>query len=156
MRIGIRRRLATPPLGAGLTGEAVHFEHVIYEGFAPHRIPLMVECLTDNVNRTAPEMRVLFRKGQLGTSGSVSWDFDHVGMIEAEPTIGRDSKLSPKLGICRPILANQNVGETTSTEALTYSAWHRFDHTGSRKGSLLANTVRALKSNDGALPLLEL
>ena len=71
--------------GAGLTGEAVHFEHVIYEGFAPHRVPLMVECLTDNVNRTAPEMRVLFRKGQMGASGSVSWDFDHVGMIEAEP-----------------------------------------------------------------------
>ena len=71
--------------GAGLTGEAVHFEHTIYEGFAPHRVPVMVECLTDNVNRTAPEMRVLFRKGQLGTSGSVAWDFDHVGMIEAEP-----------------------------------------------------------------------
>lgn len=72
--------------GAGLTGEIIHFEHVIYEGFAPHRVPLMVECLTDNLNRTAPEMRVLFRKGQLGTSGSVAWDFDHVGMIEAEPT----------------------------------------------------------------------
>ncbi|OQW88376.1 MAG: transcriptional regulator [Rhodoferax ferrireducens] len=71
--------------GAGLTGEPVHFEHVIYEGFAPHQVPLMVECLTDNVNRTAPEMRVLFRKGQLGTSGSVAWDFDHLGMIEAEP-----------------------------------------------------------------------
>jgi len=81
--------------GAGLTGEAVHFEHVIYEGFAPHRVPLMVECLTDNVNRTAPEMRVLFRKGQLGTSGSVSWDFDHVGMIEAEPSIaGADPELA--------------------------------------------------------------
>ena len=72
--------------GAGLTGEAVHYEHVIYEGFAPHRVPVMVECLTDNVNRTAPEMRVLFRKGQLGTSGSVSWDFNHVGIIEAEAT----------------------------------------------------------------------
>jgi len=71
--------------GAGLTGEAVNFEHVIYEGFAPHHVALMVECLTDNVNRTAPEMRVLFRKGQLGTSGSVAWDFDHLGMIEAEP-----------------------------------------------------------------------
>jgi YebC/PmpR family DNA-binding regulatory protein len=71
--------------GAGLLGEAVNFEHVIYEGFAPHRVPVMVECLTDNLNRTAPEMRVLFRKGQLGTSGSVSWDFDHVGMLEAEP-----------------------------------------------------------------------
>jgi len=65
--------------GAGLTGEAVHFERVLYEGFAPHQVPLMVECLTDNVKRTAPEMRVLFRKGQLGTSGSVAWDFDHVG-----------------------------------------------------------------------------
>jgi YebC/PmpR family DNA-binding regulatory protein len=70
--------------GAGLTGEAVNFEHVIYEGFAPHQVAVMVECLTDNVNRTAPEMRVLFRKGQLGTSGSVAWDFSHVGMIEAE------------------------------------------------------------------------
>ena len=72
--------------GAGLTGEAVQFERVIYEGYAPHQVAVMVECLTDNVNRTAPEMRVLFRKGQLGTSGSVSWDFDHIGLIEAEPT----------------------------------------------------------------------
>jgi len=81
--------------GAGLTGEAVHFEHVMYEGFAPHRVPVMVECLTDNLNRTAPEMRVLFRKGQLGTSGSVAWDFDHVGLIEAEPaTAGADPELA--------------------------------------------------------------
>ncbi|RZL66108.1 MAG: YebC/PmpR family DNA-binding transcriptional regulator [Variovorax sp.] len=82
--------------GAGLTGEAVHFEHVIYEGFAPHRVPVMVECLTDNVNRTAPEMRVLFRKGQLGTSGSVAWDFDHLGLIEAEPAsaTGADPELA--------------------------------------------------------------
>jgi len=74
--------------GSGTGNEAVHFEHVIYEGFAPHRVPLMVECLTDNLNRTASEVRVLFRKGHLGTSGSVAWDFDHVGMIEAEPAAG--------------------------------------------------------------------
>nr|WP_315489783.1 YebC/PmpR family DNA-binding transcriptional regulator [uncultured Rhodoferax sp.] len=72
--------------GAGLTGESVHFDHVMYEGYAPHQVPVMVECLTDNVKRTAPEMRVLFRKGQLGTSGSVAWEFDHLGMIEAEAT----------------------------------------------------------------------
>ena len=71
--------------GAGLTDEPVNFERVIYEGFAPHQVPVMVECLTDNLKRTAPEMRVLFRKGQLGTSGSVSWDFNHVGLIEAAP-----------------------------------------------------------------------
>ena len=81
--------------GAGLTGEAVHFEHVIYEGFAPHRVPVMVECLTDNLNRTASEIRVLFRKGHLGTSGSVSWDFDHLGLIEAEPAAkGADPELA--------------------------------------------------------------
>jgi len=81
--------------GAGLTGETVHFEHAMYEGFAPYRIPVMVECLTDNVNRAASDMRVLFRKGQLGTSGSVAWDFDHLGMIEAEPAVaGADPELA--------------------------------------------------------------
>ena len=74
--------------GSGVGADAVDYQRVIYEGFAPHQVPVMVECLTDNVNRTAPEMRVLFRKGQLGTSGSVSWDFNHVGFIEAESTAG--------------------------------------------------------------------
>ncbi len=80
--------------GAGLTGEVINFEHVIYEGFAPHQVAVMVECLTDNVKRTAPEMRVLFRKGQLGASGAVSWDFSHVGMVEAETTTGADPELA--------------------------------------------------------------
>jgi YebC/PmpR family DNA-binding regulatory protein len=81
--------------GAGLTGEAVHFEHALYEGFAPHRVPVMVECLTDNVNRAASDMRVLFRKGQLGASGSVAWDFEHLGLIEAEAaTPGADAELA--------------------------------------------------------------
>jgi YebC/PmpR family DNA-binding regulatory protein len=72
--------------GSGVGDEATHYERVMYEGYAPHQVAVMVECLTDNVKRTAPEMRVLFRKGQLGTSGSVAWDFDHLGMIEAAPT----------------------------------------------------------------------
>ncbi len=81
--------------GAGLTGEAVHFEHALYEGFAPHHVPVMVECLTDNVNRAASEMRVLFRKGQLGSSGSVAWDFAHLGMIEAEAAVaGSDPEVA--------------------------------------------------------------
>ena len=81
--------------GAGLLGDPINFERVIYEGFAPHQVPVMVEALTDNLNRTASEVRVLFRKGQLGTSGSVSWDFDHVGMIEAEPAQqGADAELA--------------------------------------------------------------
>lgn len=71
--------------GAGLLDAGVNFEKLIYEGFAPHRVPVIVECLTDNANRTASNVRVLFRKGQLGALGSVSWDFDYLGMIEASP-----------------------------------------------------------------------
>ncbi|MDR6711206.1 YebC/PmpR family DNA-binding regulatory protein [Pseudomonas hunanensis] len=71
--------------GAGLDGDAVQYTAVTYEGFAPHQVPLIVECLTDNVNRTVAQIRVLFRKGQLGASGSVAWDFNHVGLIEATP-----------------------------------------------------------------------
>ncbi|MCQ4267898.1 YebC/PmpR family DNA-binding transcriptional regulator [Pseudomonas stutzeri] len=80
--------------GAGLSGEVVHYERTIYEGFAPHQVPLIVECLTDNLNRTVAEIRVLFRKGQLGSSGSVSWDFDHVGMIEAAPEGDADPEMA--------------------------------------------------------------
>jgi YebC/PmpR family DNA-binding regulatory protein len=71
--------------GAGLLDEGVVYEKLLYEGFAPHKVPVIVECLTDNVNRTASNIRVLFRKGHLGALGSVSWDFDHLGMIEATP-----------------------------------------------------------------------
>ena len=71
--------------GAGLLDEGVHYEKVTYEGFAPNRVPVIVECLTDNVNRTVTNIRILFRKGQLGNSGSVAWDFDYLGMIEATP-----------------------------------------------------------------------
>lgn len=80
--------------GAGLSGEVVNFERTIYEGFAPHQVPVIVECLTDNVNRTVAEVRVLFRKGQMGSSGSVSWDFDHLGIIEASPEGDADPELA--------------------------------------------------------------
>ncbi len=70
--------------GAGLLDDGAQYEKLTYEGFAPHRVPVIVECLTDNANRAASAIRVLFRKGQLGNLGSVSWDFDHLGMIEAE------------------------------------------------------------------------
>lgn len=71
--------------GAGVGADAVNYTLVKYEGFAPHQVPVIVECLTDNVNRTVSQIRVLFRKGTLGAEGSVSWDFNHYGMIEATP-----------------------------------------------------------------------
>jgi YebC/PmpR family DNA-binding regulatory protein len=69
--------------GAGLLDDPVNFELIAYEGFAPHRVPVIVECLTDNKNRTAADIRVLFRKGQIGSIGSVAWMFDRRGVVEA-------------------------------------------------------------------------
>jgi YebC/PmpR family DNA-binding regulatory protein len=70
--------------GAGIGADKLVMEHVVFEGYAPHKVPVIVEILTDNNNRTAPEIRVLFRKGgQLGTPGSNKFLFDHVGLVEA-------------------------------------------------------------------------
>jgi YebC/PmpR family DNA-binding regulatory protein len=69
--------------GAGVGDEKMVMENVTFEGYAPHKIPVIVEVLTDNNNRTAPEIRVLFKKGQLGSPGSNKFLFDHVGIVEA-------------------------------------------------------------------------
>jgi YebC/PmpR family DNA-binding regulatory protein len=69
--------------GAGLTEEKIVYELVTYEGFAPHKVPVVVECLTDNRNRTAPEIRNLFKGGTLGQPGSVAFFFNHLGVVEA-------------------------------------------------------------------------
>ncbi len=69
--------------GAGIGDDAVNYETIIYEGFAPHKVPVIVECLTDNKNRTAADVRVLFRKGQLGAGGSLAFMFDRMGVVEA-------------------------------------------------------------------------
>ncbi len=63
--------------------EAVSFEEVLYEGYAPGGVAIMVEALTDNRNRTAPEIKKLFEKhgGSLGTSGCVNWMFSKKGLI---------------------------------------------------------------------------
>ena len=77
--------------GAGVGGEKMTFEQMTFEGYAPHKVPIIVEVITDNHNRTAPEIRVLFKKGQLGTAGSNKFLFDHVGLIEAHhPDAGAD------------------------------------------------------------------
>jgi YebC/PmpR family DNA-binding regulatory protein len=69
--------------GAGVGEEKMLMEEVAFEGYAPHKVPVIVDVLTDNNNRTAPELRVLFKKGQLGAPGSNKFLFDHVGLVEA-------------------------------------------------------------------------
>ena len=72
--------------GAGTGEDKLVMEHVTFEGYAPNKVPVIVEVYTDNVNRTAPEIRQLFKKGQLGTTGSNKFLFDHGGIVEAYST----------------------------------------------------------------------
>ena len=63
--------------------EGVSYEEVLYEGYGPNGVAIMVEALTDNRNRTGPEIKRLFEKhnGSLGTSGCVNWMFTKKGLI---------------------------------------------------------------------------
>ena len=76
--------------GAGLLDEQVNYELVTYEGFGPHRVPVIVECLTDNRTRTASNVRQHFRLGQIAATGAISWDFDRLGAIDAKAPAGAD------------------------------------------------------------------
>jgi YebC/PmpR family DNA-binding regulatory protein len=71
---------------SGAGADAAQLEHVTFEGMSPQNVPVIVEVLTDNRNRTAPEMRTLFRDGKLGAK--VMFFFNHVGLIEATHETG--------------------------------------------------------------------
>jgi YebC/PmpR family DNA-binding regulatory protein len=69
--------------GAGTDGDASAYETVVYEGYGPAGVAVIVEALTDNRNRTAGEVRHTFAKndGNLGTSGAVAWLFERRGVV---------------------------------------------------------------------------
>jgi len=69
--------------------EGVNFEEVLYEGYGPSGVAIMVEALTDNRNRTTPEIKRIFERhgGSLGATGCVGWMFSKKGLI----TVGTDN-----------------------------------------------------------------
>jgi len=74
---------------AGGADGGAELDLVTFEGMSPQAVPVIVECLTDNRNRTAPDMRALFRAGQFGTK--VMFFFDHLGIVSAtHPDAGLD------------------------------------------------------------------
>lgn len=67
--------------GAGLEKDGVEYENIVYEGYAPHGVAMLVECLTENRNRTISEVRRVFTRAgtSLGEPGSVAWQFTEKG-----------------------------------------------------------------------------
>ncbi len=69
--------------GAGLTGESIDYQTIMYEGYAPNGVALLVECLTDNRNRAAAEVRTIMSRngGTMADPGSVAYNFNRKGVI---------------------------------------------------------------------------
>jgi YebC/PmpR family DNA-binding regulatory protein len=69
--------------GSGADADAASFETVVYEGYGPEGVAVLVEAVTDNRNRTASEVRHVFTKhgGNLGTTGAVAWQFERRGVV---------------------------------------------------------------------------
>ncbi len=67
-------------------GEGTQLTKVLYEGFGPFSVPVIIDAITDNKNRTVSELRLIFSQnnGIFGESGSVSWQFNEVGLIEVK------------------------------------------------------------------------
>jgi YebC/PmpR family DNA-binding regulatory protein len=78
--------------GSGADADAASFETVVYEGYGPNGIALLVEALTDNRNRTAADVRHLFAKhdGNLGGAGAVAWLFERQGVILVPGSVDED------------------------------------------------------------------
>jgi len=76
--------------GAGLTGESIDYTTIMYEGYAPNGVALLIECLTDNKNRAAAEVRTAMNRngGTMADPGSVAYNFARKGIIVVAKTGG--------------------------------------------------------------------
>ena len=82
-------------------GEGENYESIRYEGYGPHGIAIMIDCLTDNKNRTAGFVRSILTKkgGNLGTDGSVSYLFERKGIIVLENVYDEDKIMEDVLNL---------------------------------------------------------
>lgn len=74
--------------GAGLTGDAVDYQTIMYEGYGPGGVAMLIECLTDNRNRAAAEVRTIMSRngGTMADPGSVAYNFSRKGVIAVTKT----------------------------------------------------------------------
>jgi YebC/PmpR family DNA-binding regulatory protein len=81
--------------GSGAGGDGVDYQNILYEGYGPGGIAILVECLTDNKNRAAAEVRLAFTKnsGNLADPGSVAYQFSRKGVIVVSEGVAEDQVL---------------------------------------------------------------
>lgn len=105
--------------------EEKDFQEVIYEGYAPHGVPVLVECATDNPTRTVANIRLHFSKngGSMGNSGSVSFMFERKGVFKFDPSKINLDEIELDL-----IDAGAEDIQREEGEIIIYSAFTQFGH----------------------------
>lgn len=92
---------------------SINYEEINYEGYSAGGLAIMVECVTDNRNRTASEVRHFFDKygGNLGATGSVGWMFDRKGLIvvDRKPGMDEDEMMMLALKPARPTCSPRRI-----------------------------------------------
>ena len=106
--------------GAGLTGEAVDYQTIMYEGYAQGGVALLIECLTDNKNRAAAEVRTTMTRngGTMADPGSVAYNFNRKGVISITKTdaVSEDDILMAVLDAGAEEVADRGAGFEVITE----------------------------------------
>lgn len=106
--------------GAGLTGDAVDYQTIIYEGYAANGIALMIECLTDNKNRAAANVRTVMSRngGTMADPGSVAYNFARKGVITVMKTDGlsEDDVMAAVLDAGAEDVIDQGAGFEVQTD----------------------------------------
>lgn len=110
--------------GAG-EADDVNYEEIRYEGYGPGGVAVMVDCMTDNRNRTVAEVRHAFSKcnGNLGTSGSVAFQFQHVGVISYSAEIDDDTLMEAALDAgCDDVVNNDDGSADVLTDPANFES----------------------------------
>lgn len=105
--------------------EGVDYEEIRYEGYGPNGVAVMVDCMTDNRNRTVAEVRHAFSKynGNLGADGSVAYLFDHVGVLSYPADTGENTVMEAALEAgAEDIVTNEDGSIDVITQPDEYEA----------------------------------
>jgi YebC/PmpR family DNA-binding regulatory protein len=127
--------------------EGVTYEELVYEGYGPGGVALMVEVMTDNTNRTTPEIRHMLEKhgGNLGTPGSVRFQFVRKGFFAIEKSAVSEDKLME-------IVIDAGAEDLDSGDPETYEVYASPENFEAVRQALEANKIVTVEAKLGQIP----
>jgi YebC/PmpR family DNA-binding regulatory protein len=127
--------------------EGATYEEITYEGYGPGGVAVIVECLTDNTNRTTPEIRHIFEKnsGNLGTPGSVRFQFDKKGYFAIEKSAVGEDKLME-------IVLEAGADDLQTDDADAFEVYTTPDNFEAVRQALEANKIATVEAKLGLIP----